>query len=111
MDTPPHKEAGKINTEREISIIHLSAPLQWRTSLLSPSVISSSADNEAVSICEAYVSQVSRMAQKAFMFGLEWTFCHSQQTNSSPVIKLGSVIPQTDRNTLMVFHRPHYVVE
>lgn len=60
--------------EQEISIIHLSSQPQWRTSLLSPSVISSSADNEAISICEAYVSQVSRMAQKAFVFGLKRTF-------------------------------------
>lgn len=106
-----HTKRLEINTEQEISIIRLSSQTQWWTSLLSPSVISSSADNEAISICEAYVSQVSRMAQKAFVFGLKRTFFfHSQHMYLSPVIKLGSVIPQTDTNTLMLFHRHHYVV-
>lgn len=69
-----HTKRLENNTEQEISLIHLSSQPQWWTSLLSPSVISSRADNEAISICEAYVSQVSRMAQKAFVFGLKRTF-------------------------------------
>lgn len=60
--------------EQKISIIHRSAQPQRRTGPLSPSVVSSSADNEAISICEAYVSQVGRMAEKAFVFGLKRTF-------------------------------------
>lgn len=36
-----------------------------------PSVISTGTDDEAISVCEADISQVSRMAQKAFVFGLK----------------------------------------
>lgn len=74
------------------------APPQWWTSLLSPSVVSSGADNEAISICEAYVSQVSRMAQKAFMFGLKWTFVTVNEWTCPLLLK-------------RVRCRPHHVVE
>lgn len=44
-----------------------------------PSVISTGTNDEAISICEAYISQVGRMAQKAFVFGLkEITFTSSR---------------------------------
>lgn len=36
-----------------------------------PPVVSTCADDEAISVCEAHISQVSGMAQKAFVFALK----------------------------------------
>lgn len=58
-------------TEKKISTTHLSSRPWRQTDPLSPSVVSSGADNKAISVCEAYVSQVSGMAQKALVFGLK----------------------------------------
>lgn len=64
-------QRGWRSAEKKISTTHLSSrPRRW-TRPLSPSVVSSGADDEAIAVCEAYVSQVSRMAQKAFVFGLK----------------------------------------
>lgn len=41
-----------------------------------PPVISTGANDKAISICEAYVCQVSRMAQKALVFGLRTDHIH-----------------------------------
>lgn len=75
MDTSPHKEARGHTEEMIVRLTfgsrhHVEAVLICAVSLL-PSVISSSTDNEAISVCEAYISQVSRMTQKAFVFGLK----------------------------------------
>lgn len=84
MDTSPHKEAGE-HTEETMHRLtfhshhHVEAVLISAVSLL-PSVVSSGTDNEAISICEAYISQVSRMAQKAFVFGLKQITCTSSKS-------------------------------
>lgn len=52
-----------------------------------PPVISTGTNDEAISTCEADISQVSRMAQKAFVFGLKQiTYTSSKWHLSSIVI-------------------------
>lgn len=75
VDAPPHKEAGEQTRGNDAF---------WTKAAFSggrgremcddsslPSVVSSGTHNETISVCEAHVSQVSRMAQKAFVFGLK----------------------------------------
>lgn len=82
VDTPPHKEAMEhMKTNEEHIYDHY---LTWGTQgllslrllsgIIVPPVVSSGADNKAISIGEANVRQVSRMTQKTFVFGLKNTY-------------------------------------
>lgn len=69
--------------------------------LFLPSVVSSSAHDEAISVCEANICQVSWVAQKAFVFGLK------QITSMSSVMFSHMEIKMRISSEILIYPRRH----